>query len=164
MMITRREQAKLKKLQAICDEFNADNPVGTEVLLKKDFQDELFPTKTRSTAQIMCGHSAVIWLENVSGCYLLDRVTTVRLSENQQRVFNAYNGLDHDTGFHFKDIEKRTGLKREVIRPAVRHLAQLGYLEFFLNGVTDEGDFYGAGYAITSAGRAALAQGGESDS
>lgn len=77
MKLTKREQAKSKKLQAICDKFNAANPVGTAVLLKKDFQDELFPTKTRSTAQVMCGHSAVIWLENVSGCYLLDRVTPV---------------------------------------------------------------------------------------
>lgn len=25
-------------------------------------------------AQILSGHSAVIWLENVTGCYLLDRV------------------------------------------------------------------------------------------
>ncbi len=29
---------------------------------------------TRSDAQILSGHSAVIWLENVSGRYLLDRV------------------------------------------------------------------------------------------
>lgn len=75
--MTKREQAKTKKLQAICDKFNASYPVGTEVLLKKDGHDELFPTKTRSTAQVLCGHSVVIWLENVSGCYLLDRVTPV---------------------------------------------------------------------------------------
>lgn len=75
MSMSKREQAKLDKLQATCDKFNAANPVGTEVLLKKDGHDELFPTKTRSTAQVLSGHSAVIWLENVSGCYLLDRVT-----------------------------------------------------------------------------------------
>ncbi|MGC0052693.1 hypothetical protein ACNSPG_06455 [Brucella pituitosa] len=73
--MSKREEAKLKKLQAMCDKFNAENPVGTNVLLQKDGQVEPFPTKTRSMAQVMCGHSAVIWLENVSGCYLLDRVT-----------------------------------------------------------------------------------------
>lgn len=71
----KREKAKQKKLQAICDKFNAENPVGSSVLLQKDGQVEPFSTKTRSAAQVMCGHSAVIWLENVSGCYLLDRVT-----------------------------------------------------------------------------------------
>lgn len=78
--MTKREEAKLKKLkklQTICDKFNASNSIGTDVLLQKDGQAEPFPTKTRSKAQVMCGHSAVIWLENVSGCYLLDRVTPI---------------------------------------------------------------------------------------
>ena len=77
MNLTKREQAKANKLQAICDKFNVSYPVGTDVLLKKDGHDELFPTKTRSTAQVLCGHSAIIWLENVSGCYLFDRVSPV---------------------------------------------------------------------------------------
>ncbi|MGO1160405.1 hypothetical protein ACTOV4_00435 [Brucella sp. C7-11G] len=75
--MSKRKEAKLRKLQAVCDKFNASNPVGTDVLVQKDGQVEPFPTKTRSTAQVMCGHSAVIWLENVSGCYLLDRVTPI---------------------------------------------------------------------------------------
>lgn len=65
----------LKKLQAECDEFNASNPVGTKVLVQLDGRDEAFETLTRSEAQILSGHSAVIWLEKVSGCYLLERVT-----------------------------------------------------------------------------------------
>ncbi|MBX8826521.1 hypothetical protein [Ochrobactrum sp. SFR4] len=77
MKLTKRQLSKATKLQCICDKFNASYPVGTNVLLKKDGHDELFPTTTRSTAQVMCGHSAVIWLENVSGCYLLDRVSPV---------------------------------------------------------------------------------------
>ncbi len=161
MKLTKRQQAKADKLQAICDKFNASYPVGTAVFLKKDGHDELFPTKTRSTAQVMSGHSAVIWLENVSGCYLLDRVAPIGLSENQQRVFGAYKGLDDGTGLHFKDIEKRTGLQRDVIRSAVHHLSAIGYLAYFRAGTTDESEFYGAGYALTKAGRASLAQGGE---
>lgn len=66
------------KMQAGCDAFNALYPVGTEVTVKLDGRDEPFKTKTRSSAQILSGHSAVIWLENVSGCYLLDRVSAVK--------------------------------------------------------------------------------------
>jgi hypothetical protein len=64
----------LKKLQQQCDAWNEKNPVGTRVILKKDAGVEVH-TKTRSIASVLSGHSAVIWLEGVSGCYALDRVT-----------------------------------------------------------------------------------------
>lgn len=64
-----------KKMQAECDAFNAKHPVGSDVVVRLDGVDEPFITRTRSEAQILSGHSAVIWLENVSGCYLLDRVS-----------------------------------------------------------------------------------------
>ncbi len=63
-----------KKMQAECGAFNAKNPIGSDVFVKLDGVDEPFRTRTRSDAQILSGHTAVIWLENVSGCYLLDRV------------------------------------------------------------------------------------------
>ena len=64
--------------QAACDRFNAANPIGTSVTVQLDGCDELFKTVTRSAAQVLSGHSAVIWLESVSGCYLLDRVTPLQ--------------------------------------------------------------------------------------
>ena len=67
------------KLQAKCDKFNAIVSVGDEVFVKLDGVDEPVRTRTRSEAEVMSGHSPVIWLENVSGCYLLDRVTPVQL-------------------------------------------------------------------------------------
>lgn len=67
----------LKKLQAECDAFNAKCPVGGTVLVKLDGKDEPFATTTCSEAQILSGHSAVIWMNGVSGCYLLNRVTPV---------------------------------------------------------------------------------------
>lgn len=63
------------KLQAQCDAFNALCPVGGKVRVKLDGVEEPFETVTRSEAQILSGHSPVVWMENVSGCYLLDRVT-----------------------------------------------------------------------------------------
>jgi hypothetical protein len=62
------------ELQHWCDAWNAAHPVGCDVTLKKD-SGELLRTKTRSKAEVLSGHSAVIWLDGVRGCYLLDRVT-----------------------------------------------------------------------------------------
>lgn len=69
----KRAAKTLAKLQAECDAWNQINHVGCNVVLTKD-NGTKFPTKTRSDAQVLSGHSSVIWLEKVSGCYLLDRV------------------------------------------------------------------------------------------
>ena len=68
------KRPNLAKLQKQCDDWNTTNPVGTRVILKKDVGTEVH-TKTRSKAEVLSGHSAVVWLEGVSGCYALDRVT-----------------------------------------------------------------------------------------
>lgn len=68
------KRPSVKKLQAECDKFNSQVKVGEDVYVKLDGVEEPFKTQTKSTAQILGGHSAVIWLQNVSGCYLLDRV------------------------------------------------------------------------------------------
>lgn len=64
-----------KKLQAACDAFNAKCPVGGRVSVALDNAAAPLETITTSEASVMSGHSAVIWLKGVSGCYLLDRVT-----------------------------------------------------------------------------------------
>ncbi len=63
-------------LQRQCDAFNARYPVGQKVSVRKDAGDGLI-TRTRSKAEVLSGHSAVIWLDGISGCYLLDRVTPI---------------------------------------------------------------------------------------
>lgn len=63
-------------LQRLCDRFNARYAVGQVVAMRKDSGDAII-TKTRSEAQVLSGHSAVIWLDGVTGCYLLDRVTPI---------------------------------------------------------------------------------------
>lgn len=67
----------IKKLQAECDAFNKICPLGGKVSVKPDGKDEPFETATWSKAQILSGHSAVVWLDGVAGCYLLDRVTPI---------------------------------------------------------------------------------------
>lgn len=68
------QRPNITKLQKQCDAFNAKHPVGTAVTLHTDTKGDI-ATKTRSEAQVLSGHSAVVWLEGVSGCYALDRVT-----------------------------------------------------------------------------------------
>jgi hypothetical protein len=63
-------------LQRQCDLFNERYSVGQPVTVRKDGGED-FQTVTTSKAEVLSGHSAVIWLEGISGCYLLDRVTPV---------------------------------------------------------------------------------------
>ncbi|MGK5049910.1 hypothetical protein ACQ4WP_29095 [Janthinobacterium sp. GB4P2] len=69
-----RQAQATAKLQAACDKFNAAHQVGAAVSVQLD-GGEVRETVTTSEAQVMGGHSAVIWLEGVSGCHDLERVT-----------------------------------------------------------------------------------------
>lgn len=60
-------------LQRQCDRFNADYKVSQWVTVRMD-NGEGFLTRTRSKAEVLSGHSAVIWVEGLAGCYLLDRI------------------------------------------------------------------------------------------
>lgn len=66
----------LKKLQAECDAWNAANEPGCKVTVTLD-SGEVRPTYTVSKAEVLSGHSAVIWLNGVRGCYLLNRVKPI---------------------------------------------------------------------------------------
>jgi len=77
--------APSKKTQQIqllqVENWNLKHPVGTEVTVELD-SGEIRATKSRSKAQMLGaepsrndpGHTAVIFLEGISGCYLLSRV------------------------------------------------------------------------------------------
>lgn len=68
------QAATAAALQAECDKFNAATPVGATVTVLLD-GGEVRETITTSEAQVLSGHSAVIWLEGIRGCYSLERVT-----------------------------------------------------------------------------------------
>jgi hypothetical protein len=72
-----RQAKAVAQLQAVCDKFNASNPVGAAVTVQLD-GGEVRETTTTSEAQVLSGHTPVIWLKGISGCYLLDRVTPVK--------------------------------------------------------------------------------------
>lgn len=87
----------MAKLQKQCDDWNKVNPVGCDVGLRKDGDDKLTLTKTRSEAQILSGHTAVIWLEGISGCYMLDRV--MRLHSPNESLSGG-NPSEKSEGLH----------------------------------------------------------------
>jgi hypothetical protein len=66
----------LKALQAECDRFNAKCPVGGAVSVTLDLGPAI-ETVTTSEAQVLSGHSAVVWMRDVRGCYDLDRVKPI---------------------------------------------------------------------------------------
>lgn len=59
-----------------CADWNEKNPVGTEVTLTRD-SGETLKTRTRSEAYVSDAGYPVIFLEGVTGYYLLDRVATI---------------------------------------------------------------------------------------
>lgn len=72
-----RQAQATAKLQVACDKFNAAHRVGASVSVKLD-SGEVRETVTNSEAQVMGGHSAVIWLDGIRGCYDLERVTALK--------------------------------------------------------------------------------------
>jgi len=63
----------LEVMQSKVEAFNNRNPVGTPVTVVKDFGEKL-ETKVKHPAYILSGHTAVLHVEGISGCYDLDRV------------------------------------------------------------------------------------------
>ena len=54
--------------------WNQKNPEGTKVVVTLD-SGEKKETTTTSDAWLLGGHSAVVMLDGISGCYSLSRVT-----------------------------------------------------------------------------------------
>ncbi|OUC54730.1 hypothetical protein CA262_07565 [Sphingobium sp. GW456-12-10-14-TSB1] len=67
---------KPREAQRHVDRWNERYPVGQAVTVRRD-NGATITTKTRSPAELLSGHSAVVWLDGISGCYLLNRVTPV---------------------------------------------------------------------------------------
>lgn len=70
-----------KYAQRQVDNWNKHYPVGQAVTVRRD-NGATITTKTRAPAGLLSGHSAVVWLEGISGCYLLSRVAPVTEAAN----------------------------------------------------------------------------------
>lgn len=67
-----------EELQRQCDRFNAHYPVGSDVIRFPftDRRNNGTPTKTRSAAWVMGGHSAMVLVDGFSGGQSLDAIGT----------------------------------------------------------------------------------------
>lgn len=69
----------MNKAEKQAQAWNEKHAVGTNVLVRKDLGDVL-ATKTRSEAYVLGGHTAVIMVDGITGCYDLSRVRSVEAS------------------------------------------------------------------------------------
>jgi hypothetical protein len=60
-------------LQKAVDRWNRTYAIGTPVVVKKDSLEGV-RGKTTSEAYVLGGHSAVIHIDTIRGCYALERV------------------------------------------------------------------------------------------
>jgi hypothetical protein len=72
-----RHQPALESLIAQCEAFNFDCRIGGRVAVNIDGSDKPLITTTRTAAQVLSGHTAVVWLNDVRGCYSLSQVTPI---------------------------------------------------------------------------------------
>ncbi|PMQ16741.1 hypothetical protein [Janthinobacterium sp. AD80] len=79
-MTGRPARKSAAQLQAACDKFNASHQVGAAVSVELD-SGEVRETVTTSAAQVLSGHTAVIWLDGIRGCYDLKRVTALKAAK-----------------------------------------------------------------------------------
>jgi hypothetical protein len=63
-----------RKAEKLVEAWNREHVVGAPVTVRRDDGTEL-QTRTRSAAQVLSGHTAVIWVDGIAGCYDLQRVT-----------------------------------------------------------------------------------------
>ena len=75
-----RQAQATAKLQAACDKFNAAHQVSAAVRVELD-SGESRETVTTSEAQVLSGHTAVIWLDGIRVCYDLERVTSLKAAK-----------------------------------------------------------------------------------
>lgn len=69
----RPKQRTPAQLQAICEAWNEDVPVGAEVKYHHVIGEEAHTLhKTKTKAQVLSGHTPVVWLEGVPGCVALE--------------------------------------------------------------------------------------------
>jgi len=69
-----RAEAHKRQMEAYVETWNRQNPVGCDVDVKRD-DGQVTQTRTRSEAWLLGGHTPVICVEGISGCYALERVT-----------------------------------------------------------------------------------------
>lgn len=89
---------------------------------------------------------------------------TVRLSKLEAQALTAWRDTCPEfNAISFSAVASRSGLPSHQVRRVVRALARKGMTEYMRATWTDDGEFMGAAYGITDAGRRALSEGDRHD-
>lgn len=73
----RRPQRKSQRqIELEVENWNLKHKIGTPVTVRRD-DGSVMATLTRSEAQMLSGHTPVVWVEGIAGAYLLDRVEAI---------------------------------------------------------------------------------------
>jgi len=71
------EEKQMTIAEKLIEEWNANNPIGTPVLVRRDNGD-IERSCTRSIAWMLGGHTPVVQVDGVVGCYALERVSAIQ--------------------------------------------------------------------------------------
>jgi hypothetical protein len=78
-MKRRRQRPTATEMAERCNDWNIDFPIGTHVLYHSVIGEGVgVPTRTRSVAYVLSGHTPVIFVEGIAGCVALDALTFAR--------------------------------------------------------------------------------------
>lgn len=79
-IMTRYKRPSMEDMQRQVELFNHGVKEGDHVTYKRD-DGSILATRTRSAAYILSGHTPVVFVEGVSGCVLLNRVSVAKAPE-----------------------------------------------------------------------------------
>jgi len=71
-----KKRPSLKEQKNSIEVWNRHVSVGQYVHVRRD-SGEVEQRKTTSEAQLLGGHTAVVWLDGIAGAYALDRCTPI---------------------------------------------------------------------------------------
>jgi hypothetical protein len=80
MPLNRRPKRKsIEQLEAECIVWNHKHPIGTRVIYHPIIGEKPGRERvTRTSAQVLSGHTAVVWLEGESGCVCLEACEVIQ--------------------------------------------------------------------------------------
>lgn len=89
----------MNHLRQQVDAWNAKHKLGCKVTYRRDDGSDK-STYTRSRATVLSNHDAVVWLENIVGCVLLDRVTPVSSNSSALKTTAQQTEMADQVGEH----------------------------------------------------------------
>jgi hypothetical protein len=95
-----------------CAQWNERHPIGTPVTYQRD-DGTLADGETITPAQVLSGHTAVIWIDGVSGCVALDRVSPRTLQDFDRA--HAYAVGKMGAGGKIESVVRVVGLACEKL-------------------------------------------------